>query len=369
MATAVSAEPPEDSSGPDGEAAAGAASVEIDSVLLAFDGDPVLRGLSLEVRPGEVMALLGPSGCGKTTLLRVVAGLEEPEAGEVRMSGRLLTSPGKVVAPEKRDVAMVFQDWALFPHMTVAENVGFGLPRGQRRSSPLIARTLDLVGLGGLGERMPESLSGGQQQRVALGRALAQRPAVLLLDEPFSNLDPTLRGRVRSDVKEVLREVGVTTVLVTHDRDEAFVLGDRVAVMRDGAISQVDTPEALYLRPRDEWVADFVGELNGARRAGSREPLRGAGEGRGAPRAAAARTGLGGRGPDGRRRAGRVPRAPDGLPGAVFERRASRRVVGSASPVGRRRGAPRHRRSRALLAAVTGCRPERREPDPASEAR
>jgi iron(III) transport system ATP-binding protein len=262
MATAVSAEPPEDSSGPDGEAAAGAASVEIDSVLLAFDGDPVLRGLSLEVRPGEVMALLGPSGCGKTTLLRVVAGLEEPEAGEVRMSGRLLTSPGKVVAPEKRDVAMVFQDWALFPHMTVAENVGFGLPRGQRRSSPLIARTLDLVGLGGLGERMPESLSGGQQQRVALGRALAQRPAVLLLDEPFSNLDPTLRGRVRSDVKEVLREVGVTTVLVTHDRDEAFVLGDRVAVMRDGAISQVDTPEALYLRPRDEWVADFVGELN-----------------------------------------------------------------------------------------------------------
>ena len=240
----------------------GAAGVEVESVSLGFGGTPVLRGLSLEVRPGEILVLLGPSGCGKTTLLRVLAGLEEPEAGEVRVAGRLLSAPGKVVEPERRDVAMVFQDWALFPHLSVAGNVGFGLPRGQRRSSPRIAETLDLVGLRGFEGRSPSSLSGGQQQRVALGRALAQRPSVLLLDEPFSNLDPTLRGRVRSDVRELLLAVGVTTVLVTHDRDEAFVLGDRVAVMRDGVIGQVDLPEVLYRRPHDEWTASFVGELN-----------------------------------------------------------------------------------------------------------
>jgi iron(III) transport system ATP-binding protein len=231
-------------------------------VSLGFGGRPVLRSLSLEVLPGEVLALLGPSGCGKTTLLRVVAGLEEPEEGTVHVGGRLLSEPGSIMAPERRDVAMVFQDWALFPHMSVAENVGFGLPRGQRTSSPRITETLELVGLVGLEDRPPASLSGGQQQRVALGRALAQRPSVLLLDEPFSNLDPTLRGRVRTDVRELLVEVGVTSILVTHDRDEAFVLGDRVAVMRDGVIAQVGSPEALYQHPRDEWVARFVGELN-----------------------------------------------------------------------------------------------------------
>jgi iron(III) transport system ATP-binding protein len=231
-------------------------------LVLGYSGTPVLRGLSFDVRSGEVLALLGPSGCGKTTLLRVLAGLEEPESGEVRVGGRLLSAPGKLVEPERRDVAMVFQDWALFPHLSVAENVGFGLPRGQRRSSPRIAETLDLVGLRGFEGRSPASLSGGQQQRVALGRALAQRPSVLLLDEPFSNLDPTLRGRVRTDVQELLLAVGVTTVLVTHDRDEAFVLGDRVAVMRDGVIGQLDVPEVLYQRPCDEWTAGFVGDLN-----------------------------------------------------------------------------------------------------------
>jgi iron(III) transport system ATP-binding protein len=257
MATPPETEPTEVPSG-----SPAAAPVEIDSVALGFSGHPVLRGLTLVVRPGEVLALLGPSGCGKTTLLRVVAGLEEPESGTVRVGGRLLSERGNVVVPERRDIAMVFQDWALFPHMSVAENVGFGLPRGARSSSPRITETLDLVGLAGLEDRAPASLSGGQQQRVALGRALAQRPSVLLLDEPFSNLDPTLRGRVRSDVRELLVEVGVTSILVTHDRDEAFVLGDRVAVMRDGVIAQVAAPEELYQHPCDEWVAGFVGELD-----------------------------------------------------------------------------------------------------------
>ena len=235
--------------------------VEVAGITLAFDeGAPVLHELDLSIGPGEVLALLGPSGCGKTTLLRVVAGLEVPSAGSVTVGDDVLTAPGVTVAPERRGVGMVFQDWALFPHLSVAENVGFGLPRGERRDSERITETLALVGLDGLGDRSPSTLSGGQQQRVALGRALARRPGVLLLDEPFSNLDATLRTRVRSDVHRLLGEVGVTTVLVTHDRDEAFVLGDRVAVMLDGRIVQVGTPEAVYREPRDLWVAGFVGE-------------------------------------------------------------------------------------------------------------
>lgn len=231
-------------------------------VTLAFDeGIPVLDGVDLIVRAGEVLALLGPSGCGKTTLLRVIAGLEVPAEGTVVVGGRTLTSPSRLEPPERRGVGMVFQDWALFPHLSVAANVGFGLPRGQRRASARIDDTLELVGLAGFGDRMPDTLSGGQQQRVALGRALAQRPAVLLLDEPFSNLDASLRSRVRADVRTLLAEVGVTTILVTHDRDEAFVLGDRVAVMRSGRVLQVGRPSELYTDPDDEWVAGFVGEV------------------------------------------------------------------------------------------------------------
>ena len=234
----------------------------VEGIRFSFGGGrEVLSGLSVEVPPSEVLSLVGPSGCGKTTLLRVVAGLEVPEAGVVRIGGRTVTGPGELVPPERRRVGMVFQDWALFPHLSVAGNVGFGLPRGSRGDAGRIDRTLSLVGLEGLGDRMPSTLSGGQQQRVALGRALAQEPEVLLLDEPFSNLDASLRARVRTDVHRLLADLGVTTVMVTHDRDEAFVLGDTVALMRDGRIVQHGPAEDLYVRPVDEWAAGFLGEL------------------------------------------------------------------------------------------------------------
>ena len=221
-----------------------------------------MRDLSLQVEPGESVALLGPSGCGKTTLLRLIAGLERPHAGTIQLGDRFVSGPpgrsGTWMAPEARRVGMVFQDWALFPHLTVGRNVGYGLERS-KRTPGRVAEALDLVGLSGFAERMPSTLSGGQQQRVALARALAPRPSVLLLDEPFSNLDSSLREDVRSEVRRLLIELGITAVFVTHDQDEAFVVGDRVGVLRDGRLAQVDTPDSLYRRPADAFVADFVG--------------------------------------------------------------------------------------------------------------
>ncbi|CAN5805590.1 ABC transporter ATP-binding protein [soil metagenome] len=242
------------------------ASIEVRGLSKAFGPTPVLREISLLVEPGTVLALLGPSGCGKTTLLRTIAGLESPDAGEVLVADRVLACsvPGKPrldIAPEHRRVGMVFQDWALFPHRSVAGNVGYGLPRGERRSDR-VEEALEMVGLGGLGDRSPATLSGGQQQRVALARALAPRPAVLLLDEPFSNLDAALRVDIRTEVHRLLAELGITTVFVTHDQEEAFVLGDEVAVMRDGIIEQRATPSALYATPASPWVAGFVGDAN-----------------------------------------------------------------------------------------------------------
>ena len=235
--------------------------VEATGVWKSFDGTPVLRDVSITVAPGSVLALLGPSGCGKTTLLRVIAGLEHPDAGDVTVGTRVLTGDGTFVPPEKRAVGMVFQDWALFPHLSVAANVGYGLPRGPDRAGR-VEEALAMVGLDGMGDRSPGTLSGGQQQRVALARALAPRPSVLLLDEPFSNLDTTLRVQVRSEVHRLLDELDVTTVFVTHDQDEAFVLGDEVAVMHDGVVVQQATPSTLYETPADPWVASFVGEAN-----------------------------------------------------------------------------------------------------------
>jgi iron(III) transport system ATP-binding protein len=224
-------------------------------------GVDVLRGVDLDVAAGSVVALLGPSGCGKTTLLRTIAGLERPDAGEVRIAGTTVSSPSTHVAPEKRRVGMVFQDWALFPHLTVAENVGYGLRRAERHG-PRVDEALALVGLSGLGQRAPGTLSGGQQQRVALARAIAPRPAVLLLDEPFSNLDTSLRVQVRTELHQLLAELGITSVFVTHDQEEAFVLGDEVAVMEDGRIVQQSSPAGLYDRPATPWVATFVGDAN-----------------------------------------------------------------------------------------------------------
>jgi len=238
-----------------------AADLRATDVVKAFDGEPVLRGVSLAVAPGRMVALLGPSGCGKTTLLRILAGLETPDEGEVHLAGEALTGPAGVVPPERRRIGMVFQDWALFPHLTVAKNVAYGLARGPDRGR-LVAEALDMVGLAGLGERQPATLSGGQQQRVALARALAPRPAALLLDEPFSNLDTALRVQVRTEVHHLLADLGVTTVFVTHDQDEAFVLGDEVAVMAEGEIVQQASPAELYDRPATPWVAGFVGDAN-----------------------------------------------------------------------------------------------------------
>jgi iron(III) transport system ATP-binding protein len=220
----------------------------------------VLRGVDLWVPAGALVALLGPSGCGKTTLLRCVAGLERPDSGEVLVGGRVLSGPGRLVAPERRRVGMVFQDYALFPHLTVAENVGFGVKRGHR--STRIAELLRLVGLEGYDRRYPHELSGGQQQRVALARALAPRPSIVLLDEPWSNIDPLLRSTMRAELAHILRAIDVTVLFVTHDREEAFSLADRIALMREGKVIQTGAAEEVYFSPADRWAAEFVGASN-----------------------------------------------------------------------------------------------------------
>ena len=227
----------------------------------SFAGEPVLKGVDLVVEAGSTVALLGPSGCGKTTLLRAIAGLEHLDEGTITLGDRVLTGPGIQLAPERRRIGMVFQDWALFPHLNVAGNVGYGLDKESRRTGR-VAETLDLVGLAGFEERMPHTLSGGQQQRVAIARAIAPRPDAILLDEPFSNLDAALRAKVRSDTYRLLRQIGMTTLFVTHDQEEAFVLGDEVAVMADGLIRQQADPADIYTRPADPWVAAFVGDAN-----------------------------------------------------------------------------------------------------------
>ena len=243
------------------ESSAGAASVQVEGVSKSFGGVPVLRDVSIEVSAGTMVALLGPSGCGKTTLLRIVAGLETADTGLVRLGDRTVADESTDVAPEKRRVGMVFQDWALFPHLSVAKNVGYGLPRAER-DGERVDRALAMVGLSGLGDRVPGTLSGGQQQRVALARAIAPEPSVLLLDEPFSNLDTALRVQVRTEVHHLLVDLGITTLFVTHDQEEAFILGDDVAVMNDGRVVQQASPADLYGRPATPWVARFVGDAN-----------------------------------------------------------------------------------------------------------
>jgi iron(III) transport system ATP-binding protein len=237
------------------------AAIEVTDLHKRFSRDRVLRGIDLRVADGAVVALLGPSGCGKTTLLRTIAGLERADAGTIAIGGRVVVGAGVDVPPERRRVGMVFQDWALFPHLDVASNVGYGLTR-KERTPARIEGALELVGLGGMGDRHPGTLSGGQQQRVALARAIAPEPSVLLLDEPFSNLDTTLRVQVRTELHHLLVELGITAVFVTHDQEEAFVLGDEVAVMFDGQVVQQAPPADLYAQPATPEVARFVGDAN-----------------------------------------------------------------------------------------------------------
>jgi iron(III) transport system ATP-binding protein len=224
---------------------------------------PAVADVDLRVESGEVMAVVGESGCGKTTLLRLVAGLETPDEGVIRIRGATVAGPRSWVVPERRGIGMVFQDFALFPHMTVVGNIVYGLRAMARAGRQERAEEmLELVGLTGYGDRFPHQLSGGQQQRVALARALAPQPSLLLLDEPFSNLDTTLKRSLRDELREILQGTGTTALLVVHDAEDVLLLADRAAVMRFGRVLQTGDPNTLYRQPANEYVAHFFGETN-----------------------------------------------------------------------------------------------------------
>lgn len=233
--------------------------MDLRGLVKRYGAVTALGGADLAVPGGTLTAVLGPSGCGKTTLLRCVAGFERLDAGEISVDGRVVAGPGTHTPPERRHVVTVPQEGALFPHLSVRDNVAYGLTREERRSGRA-EEVLDLVGLAGYGDRMPHHLSGGQQQRVAVARALAPRPSVILLDEPFSALDAGLRADLRRDVRAALRADKATGILVTHDQNEALSVADQVAVMRDGRVLQSGPPVELYREPADPWVAAFVGE-------------------------------------------------------------------------------------------------------------
>lgn len=235
--------------------------LELRNVAKAYGPVRAVDGVSLGVARGELVALLGPSGCGKTTTLRMVAGFVEPTEGDVFIGGRRVTG----LPPYKRDTGMVFQSYALFPHLTVAQNVAFGLKRrgvARREISERVGRMIDLMRLTGLADRLPTQLSGGQQQRVAVARALVINPEVVLLDEPFSNLDALLRESTRVELRRIQDELELTTMFVTHDQSEAMAVADRVAVMNQGKLVQIDTPQRIYSQPRNRFVATFVGHAN-----------------------------------------------------------------------------------------------------------
>ena len=239
--------------------------VTITGLTKRFGDVAAVAGLDLAVRPGELVALLGPSGCGKTTTLRLVAGFMAPDAGEIRVGDRVLSSPGSVIPPERRRMAMIFQSYALWPHMTVAQNVAYGLrfakgPRAER--SGRVDEMLRAVQLAGYGARYPGELSGGQQQRVAVARALVVEPEILLLDEPLSNLDASLREEMRFEIRRLHERFEITTLYVTHDQAEAMVISDRAAVIRHGRVVQIGAPQELFERPRTRFVAEFIGKTN-----------------------------------------------------------------------------------------------------------
>jgi iron(III) transport system ATP-binding protein len=238
-----------------------APAVRLKDLTRRYGSLAAVDGLDLEVLPGEMLTVLGPSGCGKTTMLRLIAGLETPDGGTIEIGGRRVAGARVAVPPERRRVGMVFQDFALFPHLSVRDNVGYGLRRDPDRQVR-VRELLDLIDLADAESRMPHQLSGGMQQRVALARALAPRPDVVLLDEPFSNLDAALRTQLRGDVREILRAARTAAIFVTHDQDEALTLGDRMAVMVRGRVEQIAPPEVVYGEPATPFVATFVGIAN-----------------------------------------------------------------------------------------------------------
>lgn len=220
-----------------------------------------MAGVNLALREGQFLALLGPSGCGKTSTLRLLAGFEAPDSGTITIGGQTVFGPNVFVPPERRNVGMVFQEYALFPHLNVADNVAYGVNKGVNKKQR-VRDVLELVGLPGIEQRMPFELSGGQQQRVALARALAPEPQLVLLDEPFSNLDAGLRVQIRAEVRQILRRAGATVIFVTHDQEEALSLADEIAVMLHGRLAQTDNPQRLYERPANRQVAEFLGHTN-----------------------------------------------------------------------------------------------------------